>query len=74
MTWDQIKELEKENIVFEEGKDSHNYLVDLKNEKFINDIDTASSIFKEKLGYNPIFFSYPFGEYVCNKRIYFKKF
>ena len=64
MTWDQIKELEKEDITYiGNHSHSHNYLVDLKNDDFVNDIDTSSSIFEEKLGYNPIFFSYPFGEY-----------
>jgi peptidoglycan/xylan/chitin deacetylase (PgdA/CDA1 family) len=64
MTWDQIKELEKEDIAYiGNHSHSHDYLVDLKNDKFIDDIDTSSSIFKKKLGYNPIFFSYPFGEY-----------
>ena len=63
MTWDQIKELEKEATVYiGNHSHTHNYLVDLKNEEFINDIDTASAIFIKKLGYNPIFFSYPFGE------------
>ena len=74
MTWDQIKELEKENTVFiGNHSHSHNYLVDLKNEKFINDIDTASKIFTEKLGYNPIFFSYPFGEYSSAIKKYISK-
>jgi len=64
MTWDQIKELEKENIAYiGNHSHTHNYLVDLKNNDFINDINTASKIFIKKLGYNPIFFSYPFGEY-----------
>ena len=64
MNWDQIKELQKENTVqIGNHSHSHNYLVDLKNEDFIDDIDAASIIFNEKLGYNPIFFSYPFGEY-----------
>ena len=64
MTWNQIKKLEKENIVYiGNHSHTHDYLVDLKNEDFINDIATSSSIFKERLGYNPIFFSYPFGEY-----------
>ena len=57
MTWDQIKELEKENITYiGNHSHSHDYLVDLKNDDFINDINTSSSIFEEKLGYNPIFF------------------
>jgi peptidoglycan/xylan/chitin deacetylase (PgdA/CDA1 family) len=64
MTWPQIKELEKESFAYiGNHSHSHNYLVDLKYEDFINDIDTASAIFTKHLGYNPIFFSYPFGEY-----------
>ena len=64
MTWDQIKELVNEPEAYiGNHSHTHDYLVDLKNQDFINDIDTASSIFNEKLGYNPIFFSYPFGEY-----------
>ena len=64
MTWDQIKELEKESTVYiGNHSHAHNYLLDQKNEDFIIDIATSSSIFKEKIGYNPIFFSYPFGEY-----------
>ena len=64
MTWDQIKELEIESTVHVGNHShAHSYLVDLKHKDFINDIEISSSIFKEKLGYNPIFFSYPFGEY-----------
>jgi len=64
MTWDQIKELEKENNVYiGNHSHTHDYLVDLKNEDFIKDVNTASAIFIKNLGYNPLFFSYPFGEY-----------
>ena len=64
MTWKQIKELEKEDITYiGNHSHTHGYLVDLKDKEFTNDIDTASSIFIMQLGYNPIFFSYPFGEY-----------
>ena len=64
MNWDQIKELEKENIVYIGNRShTHDYLVDLKNDDFIKDINTANSIFIKNLGYNPIFFSYPFGEF-----------
>ena len=74
MTWDQIKELEKETTVhIGNHSHAHNYLVDLKNEEFINDINTASKIFDEKLGYNPIFFSYPFGEYNSSIKEYISK-
>ncbi|MDA7582893.1 polysaccharide deacetylase family protein [Candidatus Pelagibacter sp.] len=74
MTWNQIKELEKENTVYiGNHSHSHDYLVDLKNEEFIIDINISSSIFKDKLGYNPIFFSYPFGEYSSLIKEYISK-
>ena len=74
MNWDQIKELEKETITYiGNHSHSHDYLVNLKNDDFINDINTSSLIFKEKLGYNPIFFSYPFGEYSLLIKKYISK-
>ena len=74
MTWSQIKELEKENTVYiGNHSHTHNYLVSLENKDFINDIDVSSSIFKERLGYNPIFFSYPFGEYSALIKEYISK-
>jgi len=64
MTWNQIIEIEKENTAYiGNHSHAHSYLVDLENDTFINDINTANKIFNNKLGYNPIFFSYPFGEY-----------
>ena len=74
MTWGQIKELELEKEVFiGNHSHAHGYLVDLKNQSFINDIDTSSLIFRERLGYNPIFFSYPFGEYSSFIKEYISK-
>ena len=74
MTWDQIKELERETITYiGNHSHSHDYLVDLKNNEFINDIKTSSLIFEKKLGYNPIFFSYPFGEYSSLIKKYISK-
>ena len=64
MTWDQIKILEKEpNIFIGNHSHTHDYLVNFKKEDFIKDINTANKMFIKNLGYNPIFFSYPFGEY-----------
>ena len=64
MTWNQIKELDLTNTAYiGNHSHKHSYLVNLKNEDFIIDIDTSSAFFKKNLGYNPIFFSYPFGEY-----------
>ena len=64
MTWDQILEIENSEIgMIGHHSHTHEYLIDMTNEDFINDIETASKLFKEKLGYVPSIFSYPFGEY-----------
>ena len=64
MTWDEIQKIEKEKFVYiGNHSHSHDYLVDLNEQKFLKDIDKSINIFRDKLGYNPIFFSYPFGEY-----------
>ena len=64
MNWNEIKEIEKEKFAYiGNHSHSHDYLVDFNEQKFLKDIDKSIEIFKDKLGYNPIFFSYPFGEY-----------
>ena len=64
MTWDQIREISKEDFV-EIGNHSHTheYLVDENKDTIIADIKKSISIFKKELGANSEFFSYPFGEY-----------
>ena len=64
MTWDQILEIENSNIGYiGHHSHTHEYLIDMNHDEFIKDIETASEIFNEKLGYVPTIFSYPFGEY-----------
>jgi hypothetical protein len=71
MNWSQIKEIEKEDFVFiGNHSHSHEYLADYKFKDFKKDIDKSIKIFKNKLGYNPIFFSYPFGEYSLEQKNY----
>ena len=64
MTWDQIREISKEDFV-EIGNHSHSheYLVDESKDLILDDIKKSISIFKNQLGKNSDFFSYPFGEY-----------
>ena len=64
MTWDQIREISKEDFV-EIGNHSHTheYLVDENKDLIKSDIEKSISIFKKELGRNSYFFSYPFGEY-----------
>ncbi len=74
MTWDQIKEVESENFaIIGHHSHSHKYLIDMSNQDFIIDIEKANEIFKEKLGYVPNLFSYPFGEYSEFMRNYISK-
>ena len=74
MNWDQIKEIEKENFVFlGNHSHSHEYLIDYSFSNFKKDIDKSIKIFNNELGYNPIFFSYPFGEYSLEQKKYIKK-
>ncbi len=64
MTWNQLKELEKESfVIIGHHSHTHEYLIEKSNEDFIKDIEKANIIFKEKFGYIPNLFSYPFGEY-----------
>ncbi len=64
MTWDQIRELSKEAFV-EIGNHSHTheYLVEEDVQLIRDDIEKSMTIFKNELGKNSDFFSYPFGEY-----------
>ena len=71
MNWSQIKEIEKEEFAFiGNHSHSHEYLIEYNFEEFKKDIDTSIKIFNEKIGYNPIYFSYPFGEYSLEQKKY----
>ena len=74
MSWEEIKEIEKEDFVFlGNHSHSHEYLIDYNFTNFKKDIDRSINIFKKKIGYNPIFFSYPFGEYSLEQKKYITK-
>ena len=64
MSWENIKDIEKYDFV-EIGNHSHthDYLIDFEDRDIKNDLEKSISIFKNKLGKNSSFFSYPFGEY-----------
>ncbi len=71
MTWEQIREIEKEKFAYiGNHSHSHEYMINFTLDKFKKDIDLSIEIFKEKLGYNPIYFSYPFGEYSLAQKKY----
>jgi len=67
MTWEQIKEVDSSDLVtIGNHSHSHEYLIDWKDDEIKNDLETSIKIFKKELGYSPIIFSYPFGEYSSN--------
>ncbi len=73
MNWDEIKEIERESFAFiGNHSHSHDYLLDLTFDEFKTDIIKSVKIFEENLGYNPIYFSYPFGEF-SKKQLFFIK-
>ena len=64
MTWDEIKEIDKFDFtMIGHHSHTHEYLIDMTNESFIDDIEKANKIFLKEIGYVPTIFSYPFGEY-----------
>ena len=64
MNWSQILELyNSDNVEIGNHSHSHEYLADESPEVIKRDIEKSIQIFKEKLGTNSKFFSYPFGEY-----------
>ena len=74
MTWNEIKEIEKEEFVFlGNHSHSHKYLINYNFEDFKNDIDESIKIFIKNIGYNPKYFSYPFGEYSIKQKNYISK-
>ena len=74
MNWDQIKEIERSGFgVIGHHSHSHDYLIDKSEEVFLNDIKSSNQIFKERLGYVPTLFSYPFGEYSGFMRDYISR-
>jgi len=74
MNWDQIREVENETFAFiGNHSHSHEYLVKYNFNDFKDDIDKSIKIFENKLGYNPSFFSYPFGEYSLEQKKYIKE-
>ena len=74
MTWKQIKEVESKDFAYiGHHSHTHEYLIDVSNEEFILDIQTANKIFLKELGYIPSLFSYPFGEYSKFMKDYISK-
>ncbi len=74
MNWDEIREIGQSEFGYiGHHSHTHEYLIDMDEENFVNDIETATKIFKKELGYSPSIFSYPFGEYSLFMKSYISK-
>ena len=74
MNWDEIIKISNEDFVsIGNHSHSHEYLLKYDFNDFKKDIDMSIRIFKRKLGYNPNYFSYPFGEYSLEQKKYISK-
>ncbi len=74
MTWKQIKEVGANDFAYiGHHSHTHEYLIDVSNDEFVLDIETANTIFLKELGYVPSLFSYPFGEYSKFMKDYISK-
>ena len=74
MNWDEIIKISSEDFVsIGNHSHSHEYLLKYDFNDFKKDIDMSINIFKKKIGYNPNFFSYPFGEYSLEQKKYISK-
>ena len=71
MSWEEIKEIDNSDLGhIGHHSHTHEHLIDMDEKEFVKDIEIATEIFKNKLGYSPSIFSYPFGEY----SLYMKKY
>ncbi len=74
MDWNKIKNIEQYDFVtIGNHSHSHDYLVNFSFNEFERDIIKSIEIFNSKLGYNPIFFSYPFGEWSSIQKKFISK-
>ena len=74
MSWEEIIKISKEDYAYiGNHSHSHDYLTKYEFYNFKKDIDKSIEIFQKKLDYNPIFFSYPFGEYSLEQKKYISK-
>ncbi len=62
MTWDQIRELQKDGVTIGNHSVGHPHLPDLDVEDVRREITHAQLRFQEELGITPSLFAYPYGE------------
>ena len=77
MTWEDIRIVMEEGMEIGNHSHSHDYFVDYNPSellgKFNNDLKISQEIFRKKLGFVPLVYSYPYGEYSTIMKAELKK-
>ena len=73
MTWEEIKETSEYGEIALHSY-GHKHLTKLSNEEIFDDTKKAYDMFVEKLGFKPLGYTYPFGEYDERVKDVIKKF
>ena len=73
MTWEEIKETSKYGEIALHSY-GHKHLTKLSNEEIFDDTKKAYDMFVEKIGFKPLGYTYPFGEYDERVKEVIKKF
>lgn len=67
LTWDEIKELQKDGIEIGNHSHNHAYFVDRPQADrliyFESDLELSEKLFKKHLGAKPLVYAYPYGEF-----------
>ena len=63
LSWDQIRQLQKEGVHIAHHTATHLHMIDNTIETVRSDLARASKRFKEELGITPKIIAYPYGEY-----------
>ncbi|WP_378951942.1 polysaccharide deacetylase family protein [Pelosinus sp. sgz500959] len=63
MTWDQVREMQQNGIVFGSHTVNHQSLTGLSNEQIMNELTQSREEIARQLGKSPKYFAYPTGTY-----------
>jgi peptidoglycan/xylan/chitin deacetylase (PgdA/CDA1 family) len=63
MSWEQLREMDEYGATIALHSYSHPHLVDLSSQKIAQDTKKSIEIFQEKMGFYPLYYAYPYGEY-----------
>ncbi len=67
LNWQEIRNIKEKGIEIGNHSHAHDHFLNLNDDKrkqyFLEDLKTSSNLFKENLGFKPIVYSYPYGEW-----------